>query len=82
MALCLSGCGAVNSYMASSVADVMPEWAGGLPKDAPPRPTDPRYSDYLKEQDQKLGIKPGEDPAAATAAPANTGSVAADKPAR
>lgn len=38
----LSGCGAVSGFM----ADTMPTWAGGLPADAPPRPSDPRYPEY------------------------------------
>lgn len=47
-ALLLSGCGSINSWLAGTFADKIPAWAGGLPPDAPPRPTDPRYSEYLK----------------------------------
>lgn len=46
----LSGCGSLNSSLASSIADYVPEWAGGLPKDAPPRPDDPRYKKFIEEQ--------------------------------
>ena len=38
----LSGCGAVSGF----VADALPTWAGGLPAEAPPRPSDPRYPEY------------------------------------
>jgi hypothetical protein len=50
----LSGCGALNSFLGTSIGDYMPDWAGGLPKDAPPRPTDPRYQQYMEEQRAKL----------------------------
>ena len=32
------------------MADKIPTWAGGIPKDSPPRSTDPRYAAFLEEQ--------------------------------
>lgn len=60
IALSLSGCGAINSFMASTLADVVPEWAGGLPKGAPPRPGDPRDEQFLRDQNEILVRKPEE----------------------
>jgi len=37
-----TGCSAVSGF----VADALPTWAGGLPAEAPPRPSDPRYPEY------------------------------------
>ena len=46
LSLTLAGC----SSFATFLADNIPQWAGGLPKDAPPRAGDPRYADYFKTQ--------------------------------
>jgi len=45
----LCGCGSVGGF----IGDVLPAWAGGLPSDAPPRPTDPRYPEYERIQRAK-----------------------------
>ena len=45
----LTGCAATSAFM----ADSMPTWAGGLPADAPPRPSDPRYPEYERDQRAK-----------------------------
>jgi hypothetical protein len=46
LSLTLAGC----SNLATFFADNIPQWAGGLPKDAPPRAGDPRYAEYFKTQ--------------------------------
>ena len=46
LSLTLAGC----SNLATFLADNIPQWAGGLPKEAPPRAGDPRYADYFKIQ--------------------------------
>jgi hypothetical protein len=46
LAVSLAGC----SSLATFLADNIPDWAGGLPKDAPPRAGDPRYAEYFKAQ--------------------------------
>ena len=40
----LTSCASTSAF----VADSLPEWAGGLPKDAPPRPGSPGYDAYLR----------------------------------
>ena len=42
------------SRVGSSVAKLasMPEWAGGIPKDAPPRPGTPEYDEWQKKRAQ------------------------------
>jgi hypothetical protein len=45
----LSACGTVNSWMARSMADYVPQWAGGTPSDAPPRPGTPAYDEYRRK---------------------------------
>lgn len=46
LSLTLGGC----ANLATFLADNIPQWAGGLPKDAPPRAGDPRYAEYFKTQ--------------------------------
>jgi hypothetical protein len=49
----LSGCGTINERLTEGLADVVPQWAGGLPPDAPPRPGTAKYDAYQKEQERK-----------------------------
>jgi hypothetical protein len=35
------------------MGDYIPQWAGGLPADAPPRPGSPQYDAYMKERERK-----------------------------
>ncbi|SEM34876.1 hypothetical protein [Bradyrhizobium sp. OK095] len=49
----LSGCGTVNEKLSAGMGDYVPQWAGGLPADAPPRPGTPQYDAYLKERERK-----------------------------
>jgi hypothetical protein len=49
----LGGCSSINERMGPAVADTLPTWAGGLPKDVPPRKGTPEYDAYMKEQDRK-----------------------------
>ncbi len=60
IALGLGGCGIldeglhdVKSRTSETIADFMPTWMGGLPKEAPPRPDDPKYEAWLKAQEQE-----------------------------
>jgi ABC-type glycerol-3-phosphate transport system substrate-binding protein len=57
-ALLLSGCGAINSSLSEAVTDSIPHWAGGLPADAPPRVTDPKYAEYLEKLKAKAMAEP------------------------
>ncbi|QPF93914.1 hypothetical protein [Bradyrhizobium commune] len=49
----LSGCGTVNERLSSGMGEYIPQWAGGLPADAPPRPGTPQYDAYMKERERK-----------------------------
>jgi hypothetical protein len=49
----LSGCGTINSYLSAGMSDYVPQWLGGLPPDAPPRPGTAKYDEYMKERDRK-----------------------------
>jgi hypothetical protein len=65
IALCIllpltAGCSSISDFM----ADAMPQWAGGMPADAPPRPSDPRYEEYERALQAKV-----EGPAKAVPAP-------------
>lgn len=53
-AAAMSGCGTVNeSISARGVGEYIPQWAGGLPADAPPRPGTPQYDAYMEERERK-----------------------------
>jgi hypothetical protein len=49
LAASLSGCGTLNSWLARSVGEAIPPWAGGLPPDAPPRPGTAQYEEYRRQ---------------------------------
>jgi hypothetical protein len=49
----LSGCGTVNEKLSGGMGEYIPQWAGGLPADAPPRPGTPQYDAYMKERERK-----------------------------
>jgi hypothetical protein len=49
----LGGCGTINGYLAAGVSDAIPEWLGGMPADAPPRPGTAKYDEFMKEREQK-----------------------------
>jgi hypothetical protein len=53
LACALSGCGTINEKLAVGVGDYLPQWAGGLPADAPPRPGTAKYEEYMKERERK-----------------------------
>lgn len=53
LAAALSGCGTVNEKLSAGMGDYVPQWAGGLPSDAPPRPGTPQYEAYMKERERK-----------------------------
>ncbi len=35
------------------MTDTLPQWAGGLPPDAPPRPGTAKYDEFMKERERK-----------------------------
>ena len=53
LASSLAGCGTVNERLSAGMGDYVPQWAGGLPADAPPRAGTPQYDAYMKERERK-----------------------------
>jgi hypothetical protein len=65
LACSLSGCGTINEKLADGAGDYVPQWLGGLPADAPPRPGTAQYDAWMKERDRKrLEPAPPKDDAA------------------
>jgi hypothetical protein len=61
----VSACGTINEKLAAGVSDLLPQWAGGLPADAPPRPGTAKYDEFMKERERKrLEPAPAKDDAA------------------
>ena len=61
----LAGCSSINERLAPTVGEAIPQWAGGLPKDVPPRRGTPEYDAYMQERERKqfeyevsLDVKP------------------------
>jgi hypothetical protein len=67
MACGVGGCGSINGYLASGLSDMIPQWAGGLPADAPPRPGTSKYDEFMRERERKrLELAPAKDEASQT----------------
>ena len=49
----LSACGTINEKLSDGLSDYIPQWAGGLPADAPPRPGTAKYDEFMKERERK-----------------------------
>lgn len=49
----LGGCGSINEKLAAGMGDVIPQWVGGLPADAPPRPGTAKYDEFMRERERK-----------------------------
>ncbi len=64
-ALALGGCGSLNTVLSTTITDLLPHWAGGLPPGVPPRPTDPAYAEFERAQHAKALAPPREEPAVA-----------------
>jgi len=64
LACSLGACGTINEKLAAGVSDYVPQWAGGLPPDAPPRPGSAKYEEYVRERERKR-LEPAVDPATA-----------------
>ena len=45
----LAGCASSGPTM----GDLIPQWAGGLPADAPPRPGTAKYDAYMQERERR-----------------------------
>ncbi len=53
VACSLAGCASINAKLADGMGDYIPQWAGGLPADAPPRPGTAKYDEYMKERERR-----------------------------
>jgi hypothetical protein len=49
----LAGCASINEKLASGMGEYVPQWAGGLPADAPPRPGTAKYDEFMKERERR-----------------------------
>ena len=49
----LAGCGTINEKASAAMGDYIPQWAGGLPPDAPPRPGTAQYDAYMQERERQ-----------------------------
>jgi hypothetical protein len=49
----LGGCGTINEKLAAGMGDFIPQWVGGLPADAPPRPGTAKYDEFMRERERK-----------------------------
>jgi hypothetical protein len=69
----LGGCGTINEKLADGMSDYMPQWLGGLPADAPPRPGTAKYDEYMQERERKR-FEPAPPKGDAAAAPGSSAS--------
>ena len=49
----LGGCAGISSQLVAPLEDNVPQWAGGLPADAPARPGTAKYDQEMKERELK-----------------------------
>jgi hypothetical protein len=71
----VGGCASVNEKAAAALGDYVPQWAGGLPADAPPRPGTAKYDAWMKERErQRLLPADQRDKQGGAADSASTGS--------
>ena len=62
MALVIAGTALASCAGCSTMGEYIPHWAGGLPKDAPPRPGTPEYDDFKQKQDVEAARDKSNDP--------------------
>jgi hypothetical protein len=67
----LSSCGTINEKVANGMSDYIPQWAGGLPADAPPRRGTPQYDEFMKERERKR-LEPAANANAAAPSPTSS----------
>jgi hypothetical protein len=62
MALVIAGTVLASCNGGGVMGDYMPHWAGGLPKDSPPRPGTPEYDAYRQKLDAEAARDKSKDP--------------------
>jgi hypothetical protein len=60
---------ALASCSGGTIGDYAPHWAGGFPKDLPPRPGTAEYDAFKKKQEAEADRDKSKDPPAPKAAP-------------
>lgn len=78
----LAGCGTINEQLTVGLADHVPQWAGGLPANAPPRPGTAKYDAYMREQERLRKMPAAERQKIEAATTAETGQPAEPSTAR
>jgi hypothetical protein len=53
LACSLVGCASINEKLATGMGEYVPQWAGGLPADAPPRAGTPQYEQSMRERERR-----------------------------
>lgn len=53
MVCSLGGCGSINSHLAAGMGDAIPQWAGGLPADSPPRAGTAKYDEMMQARERE-----------------------------
>jgi len=76
----LGGCSSINEKIAAGVGDTLPQWAGGLPPDVPPRRGTPQYDEYVKERERKRLEPAASANAAVPGSPTSASSPAVSSP--
>ena len=69
VALVLAGIVLAACSSGGVVGDYLPQWAGGAPKNLPPRPGTPEYDAFRQKQDAEAARDKSKDPPASKAEP-------------
>jgi hypothetical protein len=56
----LAGCSSINEKVGAGMGDLMPQWAGGLPAGAPPRPGTVEYDRFMQERERQRQLPAAE----------------------
>jgi hypothetical protein len=56
----LAGCSSINEKVGAGMGDIMPQWAGGLPAGAPPRPGTAEYDRFMQERERQRQLPAAE----------------------
>jgi hypothetical protein len=79
IACSLAGCASINEKLASGMGEYVPQWAGGLPADAPPRPGTAKYEEFMKQRERERQ-QPAAERGDAGKAPATSSNSMAQSP--
>jgi hypothetical protein len=61
-ALLIAGLALAGCASGGKVGEILPEWAGGYPKDLPPRPGTPEYDEFRQKLDAEAKRDKSKDP--------------------